>query len=317
MTLDNKIKPEGGLLQSKYWACIWEEEKKEVLRIKKQDLEVFGVFQYVKFVGKYVYIPRIRDEQIELIDEIKKEAKKNNCSWVRIDFFDKKQLDKLDKSKWKKAPHDMQPKDNFIIKIADTEEEILKNMKSKTRYNVRLAIKKGVKIKVFRYKQAGFNEAFCEFFEMVEKTAKRKGVSFHPREHYESMFKKIPKENIALYSAQVNGSFVAANIITFFGGVATYLHGATSDKYRNYMAPFLLQFRAICDAKELGYNYYDFGGVFLKSNDKGKIGITKFKRGFSPDQEISSFMGSWDLVLNPFRYKVYRILLSIIKKIRK
>ncbi len=317
MTLDNKVKPEGGLLQSKYWTSLWKEENKRVLKIKKQDLEVFGVFQDVKFVGKYLYIPRIRDEQIELADEIKKEARKNNCSWIRIDFFDKKQLDKFSKFECKKAPHDMQPKDHFIIKIAETEEEILKNMKSKTRYKVRLAIKRGVKINVFRYKQAGFDDAFCEFFDMVEKTAKRKGVSFHPREHYENMFKKIPKENIALYIAKVDGSFVAANIITFFDGVATYLHGATSDKYRNYMAPFLLQFRAICDAKELGYNYYDFGGVFLNSTDKGKIGITKFKRGFCPNQEISNFLGSWDLVLNPFRYKVYRILLSIIKKIRK
>jgi lipid II:glycine glycyltransferase (peptidoglycan interpeptide bridge formation enzyme) len=125
-----------------------------------------------------------------------------------------------------------------------------------------------------------------------------------------------------------------------YGDTATYLHGATDDEYRNVMAPYLLQWQAIKDAKKAGYKFYDFGGVkteisnspnYLISNqtqnpnnqidkntryqipDTSWSGITKFKLGFAPETEPIKFPGSFDLIIKPQKYLPYR-LVSQLKK---
>lgn len=314
MILNNKVKPEGGLLQSKYWVNILQEEGKKIFSVKKTNFEVFGVIHNIKFIGKYLYIPRLSDEHLDLIEEFVKIGKENACKWIRIDIDN---IDKLNNFKIVESPHDMQPREHLILKIFDSEEEIFKRMKQKTRYNVRLAIKRGVKIKFFKYNEEGFEKAFNNFFEMVNNTGKRKGVSFHEKEHYLNMFKKIPKESILLAIAKFEDDYIAANIITFYGGVATYLHGATGEKHRNLMAPFLLQFESFKKAIEMNCEFYDFGGIFPSSEDIGKKGITKFKKGFSPKEETYKFAGSQDLIISPFSYSVYRNLLLIKKIIKK
>ncbi len=317
MISNNKVKPEGGLLQSEYWANLWKKENKQVINIKGENLRVFGVIQNVKFIGKYLYVPRLLNEHLVFFDELIEIAKNNNCKWIRVDIDNKEQIKKMSNFSILKAPHDMQPKEHFIVKLPSSSEEILEKMKSKTRYNTRLAEKKGVKVRFIKYGESDFDEIFDKFFKIVNSTAKRKGVSFHVREHYINMFSEIPNDSISLVVAEFEGEIIAANIVTFFGGVATYLHGATSDKYRNVMAPYLLQFKSMQKAIELNMNWYDFGGVFSSSDDAGKKGITKFKRGFSPKEEITNFGGSYDLIIASVAYKMYRRLLNIKKKIQK
>jgi lipid II:glycine glycyltransferase (peptidoglycan interpeptide bridge formation enzyme) len=77
------------------------------------------------------------------------------------------------------------------------------------------------------------------------------------------------------------------------------------------MAPFLLQWQAILDAKKRGIKYYDFGGVFTESDDVGKRGITRFKFGFSPKTKPFQTAGSYDIVLNKPKYWMYKILQKI------
>ncbi len=317
MISNNKVKSEGGLLQSKYWASIYRKEKKQVVNAKNLNAEAFGVIQNIKFIGKYLYIPRLFDEHLDLIEKFIKIAKENKCKWIRMDIENSEQLKKLQKFKIIESPHDMQPRDHLIIKIPETGEEILKRMKSKTRYNVRLAKKKGVQVEFIKYGDEDFERAFDAFFEMVKNTSKRKGVVFHNREHYLNMFKEIPVELISLAVAKFEDNYIAANIITFYLGVATYLHGATGESYRNLMAPFLLQFEAFKKAIKMNCKFYDFGGVFPDSDNAGKKGITRFKKGFAPKEEIYKFKGSYDLVIVPLSYNSYRTLLSIKKKIKK
>jgi lipid II:glycine glycyltransferase (peptidoglycan interpeptide bridge formation enzyme) len=101
---------------------------------------------------------------------------------------------------------------------------------------------------------------------------------------------------------------VGAIILSFFGGVATYLHGASSDEHRNLMANYFLQWEAIKRAKEKGMKKYDFFGIAVELNRKKWAGITRFKKGFCPDCEPIIFPGCYDLVLCPGKYFVYRIL---------
>lgn len=296
--------PEGGLLQSHEWVELLRAEGKDVIEFS----DTHCIMHKLSFVGMYTYIPRAYDFDEKIIDELIQKIRSYGAGWMRIDVHNKELLNIFDAKNIKhtKAPHDMQPRENLIIDIRSSEDELLSQMKSKTRYNIRLATKKGVK--VFTSRDKKHVDIFCD---LVEKTAKRKGVAFHNREHYHKMFQKIPEHMMQLYIAQYDGEIIAANITSFYGGVATYLHGATSDKYRNVMAPFLLQWRAMLDAKEKECQWYDFGGIFPDSNDNGKKGITRFKKGFAPNADIFTTEGSYDVILSTPKYKLYRILQKI------
>lgn len=298
--------PEGGLLQSHEWAELLRAEGKDVINI----FDVYCIIHKLSFVGTYTYIPRAYDIDEKKIDALMQKTRSHGAGWMRIDVCEKELLDIFDAKniKYTKAPHDMQPRENLIIDINLLEDELLSQMKSKTRYNIRLATKKGVK--VFTSRDKKYVDIFCD---LVEKTAKRKGVTFHNKEHYHKMFQKIPKNMMQLYIAQYDGEIIAANIISFYGGTATYLHGATSDKQRNVMAPFLLQWRAMLDAKAKECQWYDFGGIFSKNSDSGKKGITRFKKGFSPDTSPFVTEGSYDIIFSLIKYKAYCILQQIKK----
>ena len=209
------------------------------------------------------------------------------------------------------APHDMQTRENFIVDLSISADDLLAGMKSKTRYNIRLAEKKEVGVRVVHFSDDYFDEAFQAFFTMVSATAVRKGVRFHGEEHYLQMFATLPHDAIALYVAMYDGEVVAANIMTFYGGVATYLHGATSDRYRTVMAPFLLQWQALMDTYSRGMDAYDFGGYYTQTDDPGKKGISRFKKGFAPHTVPTPSGGSWDVVLVAWRYRLYLCLQRI------
>lgn len=307
MINDPVKKPEGGLLQSREWMAVLRAEQKEVCDIHCGDHVLYGVKQNVSLVGTYLYIPRVTF----LTSDMCREICDLKYGWIRVDVSDANTLSTIQSlcKKVIKAPHDMQPRQNLIMNIAQTEDELLQNMKSKTRYNIRLAQKKGVDVIISKDKK--YVDAF---YKLVEQTAARKNVSFHEKLHYEKIITMLPDENIQLYVAQYHGKILAINLMSFFGGVATYLHGATADENREVMAPFLLQWQAICDAKRHGCKWYDLGGVFSEDvKDAGKRGITRFKKGFAPHEEIYVTEGSYDIVRSPLSYSLYRFLQKLVR----
>jgi lipid II:glycine glycyltransferase (peptidoglycan interpeptide bridge formation enzyme) len=300
----------------------------------------FSIIEHqLPIVGKYFYVPKWpmawnmeHGTWNTIKDEILKLAKVNNAKWIRIEPENEKILKAIKnniKYKIAKAPHDMQPRQIFVVDITKAEEELLVGMKAKTRYNIRLAERKEVRIK----KQEARNEYIHEFLRLTKIMAKRQGITAHPDGYYRKMFETIPGEILKLYVAEYQGRIIAANIMVFYGDVCTYLHGASDDKYRNLMAPYLLQWQGIKDAKEVGCKRYDMGGVKTKmTNDKCQIsnqcqnpnekildtkyqildtnwaGITRFKLGFSPETAPIEFPGSYDIVINPWKYGAYLAL---------
>ena len=197
--------PEGGLLQSKYWTAVLRAEGKEVWQVEKRvnpglsseternakpgfsraDKIVYCTNYKLLLVGKYGYIPRAYNLGVEDVKRAVKEAESKSLGWLRLDIQAQGLVKKLEeKYILQKSPHNMQPKQNFIVDIDLPEDELLARMKSKTRYNVRLAQRKGVKILVVRGQ-----EYIDKFIDLVKQTAKRKGISFHDGEHYQKMFK--------------------------------------------------------------------------------------------------------------------------------
>ena len=293
-------------LQSKEWRKFQESVGRKTFLIDSNEIYASIIEHKLPIVGKYFYIPRGPEK---FSDEILKLAKENKAGWIRFDPVNEEILNKI--KTWtldvqvRKAPHDMQPREIFVINITKSEEELLANMKSKTRYNIKLAQKHGIKISNDKNK-----EHIDEFLRLVKIMAKRQGIAVHPDEYYRKMVENIPTENLKLYAAEYDGKIIAAIIAVFYNKTAAYLHGASDDKYKNLMAPYLLQWQAIKDAKAAGCEKYDFGGIKTGGNNSW-AGITKFKLGFSPNTKLIEFPGSYDIIVNPIKYSAYRIIQKI------
>lgn len=335
MSIDNKFVSknslDGGFLQSDAWSKFQGVTGKKSFKLFKEGCFWANIIKHdLPVVGNYLYIPRgpIFSEKKEckesirgLINELVGLAKKNNSAWIRIELNRSSELDLvrelLDKKGGvREASVNMQPREIFCIDISKNEDDLLLDMKPKTRYNVRLAKRRDVKIKEVELERdcdLKKNKYFFEFLKLVDITAQRKGVNFHDSSYYRYMVKIIPKENLRLYVAIYKGEVVAANLISFYGNTATYLHGASGNKHRKIMAPFLLQWKIMLDAKKKGIERYDFGGVATKGNSseneiKKLDGVTRFKMGFSKKTKPIVFPGTYDVVVNPFKYNLYLIL---------
>ncbi len=320
-------------LQSKEWREFQKKAGSRVFYVENEGFSASIIEHQLPIVGKYFYIPRgiaekIKSEKLKVksfLNELVGLAKKENAGWVRIDLKDKNDLNLIKeniKQKIAKAPHDMQPREIFVIDITKNEEELLSEMSQKTRYNIKLAQKRGISLRTTN-KYENTND-ILEFIRLVKATAKRKGISFHAEDYYRKMFENLPENMLKLYVAEYNGKIIAANIVVFYRDTATYLHGATDDEYRNVMAPYLLQWRAILDAKKTGCKFYDLGGVKTQNLKPAAhnpwAGITKFKLGFSPNTKPLEFAGSYDIIVNPRVYLLYQVLQKVKElfiKIRK
>jgi lipid II:glycine glycyltransferase (peptidoglycan interpeptide bridge formation enzyme) len=106
-----------------------------------------------------------------------------------------------------------------------------------------------------------------------------------------------------LYFARFEGRIIAANAVLQFGPYAVYLHGASSNSDRNLMAPYLLQWQQIKDAKNAECRIYDFWGITVGNENPRWEGITRFKKGFG-GREIR-YAGVYDLPVNATTYNIY------------
>lgn len=301
-------------LQSDEWRKFQESVGRKTYNIADENFFCNIIEHNLPIVGKYFYIPRgpVVSKQgannKERIGELITLAKDNNAGWIRIEPATDEILDNIRRntsSKITKAPHDMQPKELFIIDITKPEEQLLSEMKSKTRYNIKVAKKHNVT--VTSEQGAGNNENIIEFLRLTKIMAKRQGIATHSEEYYRAMCEK--SSCIKIYTAKYQGKIVAANLVVFFGNMCTYLHGASDDSYRNVMAPYLLQWQQILDAKAASCERYDFGGVKINSTGgRSWAGVTRFKQGFSPNTKPTEFPGSYDIIISPVKYWLYRTI---------
>ena len=317
-------------LQSEDWLRFQEAARREVVRMTDDGFTIAGIVHSLPIAGKYLYTPRFPWSGIPntkyQIPKLLALARGHGCGWVRMEPENEEVKNEIlrfaqdEKTKILKAPHDMQPRETFVVDISKSEAELLTEMKSKTRYNIRLAEKKGVR--VFRMTDEKYRKMFVD---LVTRTADRKGIMPHPRDYYETMLATLPGDVATLFVAEHEGDILGINLVIFFGDTAIYLHGGSADVKREYMAPFLLQWEAIREAKCRGCIRYDFGGVRAGQESRGPgsdswAGITRFKVGFSPMTVPTVFPGCYDVVLSPVRYFLYRffsVILSRISGIRK
>jgi len=201
----------------------------------------------------------------------------------------------------------IQPQDSWYLDLEKSEEELLQNMHHKTRYNIRLAEKKNVTVRL-----AESDEDFEKFWQLNLVTVKRDQFRSHSRDYYYQMFNTLRNSGfLKLYLAEYNNEVLAANIVMFFGDSVTYVHGASSDLHRNVMAPHLLQWQQIQQAKKDGFRIFDFWGVAPTdaSENHPWSGISRFKKSFGG--KGISYVGAYDLILDKMWYKLYKLTYTI------
>jgi peptidoglycan pentaglycine glycine transferase (the first glycine) len=210
---------------------------------------------------------------------------------------------------WRKAVNDVQPRNTLMLDLTKTEEELLAEMHSKTRYNIRLAQKRGVRVR-FSTDAADVDH----FLRLSSDVHERSAFHYHPDNYYRTMLKVLGSPTLLplrgaasaeIAVAEHEGEVLAVHLLMYFGGTATYVHGASSSVKRDLMAPHLLQWESIKRAKERGYTAYDFFGVKPSEADASHswTGITRFKEGFG-GQRVS-YAGAYDYVLDPLWYWTY------------
>lgn len=310
MIIDELQKKSNNLLQSKEWASFQEATGKALVEI--------GGWQALKvplYFGKsFLWVQR----GPATLSEFKKPAVDKDVLFLRLEPFvapkaeiKKKGLKEVQRKRL--LGGQKSPKATRVMDISGSEEELLAQMKPKTRYNIRLAGKKGVMVE----SGASLIEAEA-FFQMLEKTAGRnKGYHHFEKDYYQKMIETLgPKDMVRVFLAKHEGKIVAATLVAFYGDVATYLHGGFDPEERNLMAPFLLQWSAIQEAKARGLHYYDFWGVAETDDPKDPwAGISTFKEGFGGEKVI--LPGAFDLILSPFWYNFFTFLAKLRKLVRR
>ncbi|MCJ7434890.1 MAG: peptidoglycan bridge formation glycyltransferase FemA/FemB family protein [Anaerolineales bacterium] len=204
------------------------------------------------------------------------------------------------------SPYNIQPPRTVIVSIKETEVEILARMKQKTRYNIRLAEKKGVTVRAW--------DNIAGFHAMMQVTGGRDGFGVHSLDYYRRAYELFhPTGACELLVAEFDGKPLSALMVFAYGRRAWYVYGASNDEERNRMPTYLLQWEAIRWAKARGCEEYDLWGVpdedevvleaDFESRHDGLWGVYRFKRGFGG--EVKRAAQAMDRVYNPLLYKLY------------
>jgi peptidoglycan pentaglycine glycine transferase (the first glycine) len=334
----------GGFLQSWGWSHFQEALGRETYRLridapgdKGKDsghedtvCQALVVFHSLPLGKKYAYVPRgpivnlkstnIPDAgRINLetcIQTLRETARRNGAIFTRVEWpFDRaaSPVEQQDLERWGfVSAKAVQPADTVVVNLAKDEADLLAAMHQKTRYNIRVAEKHGVTVR-----EAGQGNAqmlkndIDVFWGMLAETAARDSFHTHAKNYYATMFDQLsPKKRVGLLDvkllfAEYNGEAIAACLLGRFGDTVTYLHGASVARHRNVMAPYLLHWEAMRQAKRDGYAKYDFWGVAPSDDAEHPwAGITRFKTGFGGDR--IGYLGAWELPADPFWYSLYR-----------
>lgn len=316
--------------QSAEWGKVKESWKNEVVLAEDENGKIIGsisvLIRKIPIFGNLMYSARgpvcdIHDKQVmsELTQGLRELAKKEKAFVLKIEP-DIESNDKLFreiaeengfkiKDDAKNFSEEIQPRYVFRLNIKNkTEDEVFENFHSKTRYNVRLATKKGVEIKI------GTREDLKEFHKIMIETGTRDGFIVRPLSYFEKMYDELAPEHMKLLMAYHEGQAIAGIILIMYGNKTWYLYGASSNSHRNLMPNYLLQWEGIKSAIASGHDMYDFRGVSgVVDESHPQYGLYRFKKGFGAD--FTEFIGEIYIPFKPIIYRLYKISEKVYKEI--
>ena len=328
----NRSHPRGHFMQSAEWAALKSDWKREVVVTRNGDGSIRGgISVLVRKIPMtpytLMYAPRgpIFDEDdsaafTDIVNGVRRIAKKHRSVCLRMDPDIRAGFEPFDnalssmklKVKGGKNFETTQPRFVYRMDIkGKTEEEVMANFTSKTRYNVRVAIKNGVETRVVN----GDPEAISQFHELMKVTGERDGFICRSKEYFERLLRSLG-EDARLYAAYYDGEMIAGTLAIRYADKVWYLYGASSNKERNRMPNYLLQWEMIRWAIESGVSVYDFRGVSGDMDESNPLyGLYRFKRGFNG--ELVEFVGEIDAVFRRFGYAFTEFATRTFKHMRK
>lgn len=200
---------------------------------------------------------------------------------------------------WRYSGEQIQFRNTVLVDLAPAEEDLLACMKQKTRYNIRLAERKGVTVR------PGSLADLETLYRMYAETSVRDGFVIRERGYYLEVWRDFMQAGLAEpLLAEVEGEPVAAVVVFRFAGRAYYLHGMSRQLHRERMPNYLLQWEAMRRAKAAGCGVYDLWGapeIFAESD--GLWGVFRFKEGLGG--RVVRTLGAWDYPASPWMYRLY------------
>ena len=200
---------------------------------------------------------------------------------------------------WRFSPDQIQFRNTMCIDLSLSEDALLAAMKQKTRYNIRLAQRKGVQVR------CGAQDDLELLYRMYAETSLRDGFAIREEGYYRSAWSAFLQAGMATpLIAEVLGEPAAAVVIFHFAGRAWYLYGMSRDLHRECMPNYLLQWEAMRRARALGCQVYDLWGAPDHFNDSDSMwGVYRFKEGLG-SQAVRN-LGAWDYPIYPWLYRLY------------
>ena len=317
--------------QSIEWGKVKQAWKNEIVLSKDNEGKIVGavsvLIRKMPIFGNFMYISRgpicnIHDKAVlqDLTEGLKLLAKKYKAftlKWEPDIKSDDLEFRKIAtelgfkiKDDAKDFSEGIQPRYVFRLNLKDkTEDEIFAEFHQKTRYNIRLATKKGVVIR------EGKREDLKDFHKIMEITGKRDDFMIRPLSYFEKMYNELAPEHFKLMMAYTSdGEPISGIIDIIYGNKIWYLYGASSNAHRNLMPNYLLQWDMIKYSIEHKKDMYDFRGVVgIVDESHPQYGLYRFKKGFNA--EFTEFIGELYINYKPITYKMYKISEKIYKKI--
>lgn len=270
--------PKTNFMQSPEWARVKTEWKNEFITVEDENGNIKGtmsiLLRKVPFINRHImYAPRgfvcdVHDKETlkELTIKAQEIAKKYRAFIFRLDpdvlqsdeEFKKiiTELGYKTKKNIKNIGQVLQPKYVFRLNVKDkTEEELLQSFESKTRYNIRLAGRKGVTVR------QGTRNDLKIFYDIMKTTGSRDDFFIRPLSYFQKIYDEMGEKHARIYIAEFEGEPIAATMPIYYGNKVWYLYGGSSNKHRNLMPNYLIQWEMIKWAIEEKCDWYDFRGV--------------------------------------------------------
>lgn len=245
----------------------------------------------------------------EIAEAVKKEARNQRAVMVKLepneirDQDSEFRIQRLRKQFGIVSGRPLFTRWSFWLDLTKTEDELLAGMKQKTRYNTRLAEKKGVRVV-----EDNSKEAFDEYWRLTEETTKRQAFYAHTKKYHQSMFDTLAPTGMAhLFKAIYQGRTLATWIVFILNGILYYPYGASTREDREVFASNLMMWEIIKFGKKNGCKLFDMWGSpgpAPKPSDPW-AGFHRFKEGYGA--RLVEFVGTYDLVVNPILYWPYRL----------
>lgn len=301
-------------LQSLEWGKFRKKTGIKVVRINNLQLTIHSLPHTKYTIG---YFPKGPDIDKKMLDTLLEIGKKENCIFIQLE----PNVKKIDNKKYKlknlfPSSRPLFTKYTFILDLTKPEDELLKNMNSKTRYNTKLAEKKGVKII-----EDNSDKAFEEYLRLTKETTQRQNFYAHSEKYHRLMWETLrqaqgkpinfDKLSAHLLKATYNNETLVTWIVFILGGTLYYPYGASSTKHREVMASNLMMWETIKFGKKIGLKNFDMWGALGPNPDSNDpwYGFHKFKEGYGARHV--EFVGSYDYVLNKKLYFIYNILNNV------